>query len=184
VAEAQTAEAETPKGSVRGAEASVSAPKTPKLKKATPQEMELPEAKAVESSVSAHAVVDVEKLWPSLVEAVRKERPLISMWLEGGVLAEVSGGVARLEFPKEQSLSAEYLLQANNRSFLEELLQRQVGNRVSLHAELCESVVLRPVAQPPPPEKEVQKDPMEEFKNDPLIRKALDIFKARLEVVS
>jgi DNA polymerase-3 subunit gamma/tau len=118
-----------------------------------------------------------------LVEAVRKERPLISMWLEGGVLADLSGGIARLVFPKEQPLSAEYLLQANNRSFLEELLKRLIGTTVSLRTELSETVVLRPVAQPPPPVKEAPKDPMEEFKNDPLIRKALEIFKARLEAV-
>lgn len=125
----------------------------------------------------------VETVWPLLVEAVRAERPLISMWLEGGVLAELSGGVARMVFPKEQPLSAEYLLQANNRSFLEGLLKGLVGAEVSLRTELSDTVVLRPVAQPPPPPKEVAKDPMEEFKNDPLIRKALEIFKARLEAV-
>lgn len=167
----------------REAEAPDSATKTAKRKKAAPQEPELPETKVEAKSVSAPVNVDVEAIWPLLVEAVRKERPLISMWLEGGVLAELSGGIARLVFPKEQTLSAEYLFQENNRTFLEELLRRLVGGAVSLRTELSESVVLRPVAQPPPPVKEAEKDPMEEFKNDPLIRKALDIFKARLEVV-
>lgn len=167
----------------REAEAPDAAAKTAKRKKAAPQEPELPETKVEAKSVSAPVDVDVEAIWPLLVEAVRKERPLISMWLEGGVLAELSGGIARLVFPKEQTLSAEYLFQENNRTFLEELLRRLVGGAVSLRTELSESVVLRPVAQPPPPVKEAEKDPMEEFKNDPLIRKALDIFKARLEVV-
>jgi DNA polymerase-3 subunit gamma/tau len=166
-----------------GAQTSESAVKTPTPKTPPRRQSEPPAARVAESGVATYAAVNVESLWPVLVEAVRKERPLISMWLEGGVLAEVSGGVARLAFPKEQSLSAEYLLQANNRSFLEALLLRLTGSPVSLSTELSESVVLRPVAQPPPPAKEVEKDPMEEFKNDPLIRKALDIFKARLEVV-
>ena len=134
-------------------------------------------------AAAVRAVLDVVALWPLLVETVRKERPLISMWLEGGVLSDLSGGVARLVFPKEQPLSAEYLLQANNRTFLEGLLKRLTGSEISLRTELSETVVLRPVAQPPPPPKEVVKDPMEEFKNDPLIRKALEIFKARLEAV-
>ena len=129
------------------------------------------------------APLSLAALWPLLVETVRKERPLISMWLEGGVLSALSGGVAVFLFPREQPLAAEYIAQANNRSFLEALLSRLVGAPVSLRTELSDNVVLRPVAQPPPPPKEVVKDPMEEFKNDPLIRKALEIFKARLEAV-
>ena len=156
--------------------------KTPVAKVSPVSAPESGDANATPASEGV-AALDVERVWPLLVEAVRKERPLISMWLEGGVLSDLSGGVARMVFPKEQTLSAEYLLQANNRSFLEELLKRLVGSPVVLSTELSETVVLRPVAQPPPPPKEAVKDPMEEFKNDPLIRKALEIFKARLEAV-
>ncbi len=142
-----------------------------------------PPAVPMPAAPTPTVVVDEVEIWPKLVEAVRKERPLISMWLESGVLYRVSGGVAVIAFSKEQTLAAEYLTLENNRVFIEGLLTRLSGGALKLQTELLETIVLRPVAQPPPPPKPVAKDPMEEFKNDPLIRKALEIFKARLEAV-
>jgi DNA polymerase III subunit gamma/tau len=127
--------------------------------------------------------VDVETLWPSLVERVRKERSFISMWVESGVLAEVRDGVALFVFAEEQSLAADYISKDGHREFLEGLLLELAGAPLKVRTELRDSVQRRPVAQPPPPVKAPPKDPMEEFKNDPLIRKALEIFKARLEAV-
>ena len=128
-------------------------------------------------------VWNMDELWPALVEMVRKERPLISMWVEAGVLAEIEGDVAYLGFPSDQTLAVEYVAQENNRSFLEGILRKVADAPLKLSVGLRAGVQLRPVAQPPPPEKVAPKDPMEEFKNDPLIRKALEIFKARLEAV-
>lgn len=129
-------------------------------------------------------VREVEELWPELVQAVRNERPLISMWLESGVLAEIKGGFAYVHFPKDQPLAVEYLVQDSNRLFLEGILSVISGVSLKLRTELRDTVVLRPVAkQERVVEKVVVKDPMEEFKNDPLIRKALEIFKGRLESI-
>ena len=44
--------------------------------------------------------------------------------------------------------------------------------------ELRDGIVATPIAQPPP---EAKLDPMEEFKRDPLIRKALEIFRAEVQ---
>jgi DNA polymerase-3 subunit gamma/tau len=128
-------------------------------------------------------VLDVETLWPSLVERVRKERSFISMWVESGVLEEIRDGAAVFVFAEEQSLAADYISKDGHRDFLEGLLLEITGAPLTVRTELRDSVQRRPVAQPPPPVKAVAKDPMEEFKNDPLIRKALEIFKARLEAV-
>jgi DNA polymerase-3 subunit gamma/tau len=128
-------------------------------------------------------VLDVETLWPSLVERVRKERSFISMWVESGVLEEIRDGAAVFVFAEEQSLAADYISKDGHRDFLEGLLLEITGAPLKVRTELRDSVQRRPVAQPPPPVKAVAKDPMEEFKNDPLIRKALEIFKARLEAV-
>ncbi len=128
-------------------------------------------------------VLDVEALWPSLVERVRKERSFISMWVESGVLEEIRDGAAVFVFAEEQSLAADYISKDGHRDFLEGLLLDLTGTPLRVRTELRDSVQRRPVAQPPPPVKAVAKDPMEEFKNDPLIRKALEIFKARLEAV-
>ena len=132
---------------------------------------------------SSDRVWKVEELWPAMVEMVRKERPLISMWVEAGVLAEAVGGIAHILFPADQTLAVEYVAQENNRGFLEGVLQKVAGFPLKLSVGMRAGIQLRPVAQPPAPEKILPKDPMEEFKNDPLIRKALEIFKARLEAV-
>ena len=128
-------------------------------------------------------VLDVSSLWTDLVERVRKERSFISMWVESGVLEEIRDGTALLVYAEEQSLAAEYVCKDGHREFLESVLHQLTGMPLRLSVQLRESVELRPVAQPPPPVKAPPKDAMAEFKNDPLIRKALEIFKARLEAV-
>ena len=44
--------------------------------------------------------------------------------------------------------------------------------------KIRDGIVATPVAQPPP---EAKLDPMEEFTRDPLIRKALEIFRAEVQ---
>ncbi|NBV34809.1 MAG: hypothetical protein EBR81_13740, partial [Proteobacteria bacterium] len=157
----------------------------PSVENAPVVERSLAQEKAVPQVVdsSSDRVWKVEELWPAMVEMVRKERPLISMWVEAGVLAEVVGGIAHILFPADQTLAVEYVAQENNRGFLEGVLQKVAGFPLKLSVGMRAGIQLRPVAQPPAPEKILPKDPMEEFKNDPLIRKALEIFKARLEAV-
>ena len=67
------------------------------------------------------------------------------------------------------------------RTFLEEVLARLTGQPITVQLELRPGLVVTPVDLP---EKapQVATDPMEEFKNDPLIRHALDIFKAELQM--
>ncbi len=168
----------------RGASAPVPVPRPaePEPKPVAPE----PEPVAVEPKPqrAGSKMREVEELWPELVQAVRNERPLISMWLESGVLAEIKEGSAFVHFPKDQPLAVEYLVQDNNRSFIEGILTVISGVPLKLRTELRDTVVLRPVPkQERVVEKVVVKDPMEEFKNDPLIRKALEIFKGRLESV-
>ena len=151
-----------------------------------------PEPEAVEPTAEAREesrepvvakveVLSVVELWPQLVQRVRQLRPLISMWVESGVLLELTDKVARLGFPPDQALASEYVLQENNRSFLEGLLKELSGAAVKLESVVRPDIRLRPVALPPPPVPEAAKDPMAEFKDDALIRKALEIFKARIE---
>lgn len=125
--------------------------------------------------------VSVEDLWVGLVGRVRKERPLISMWVESGVLVEVNEKVARMAYSAEQRLASEYVLQANNRTFLEGILKDLTGRALRLESGVQAGVQLRTVDRQSDSLAEAKRDPMEEFKDDPLIRKALEIFKARIE---
>ena len=121
--------------------------------------------------------VDINTLWTDVLVAVRRDRPLITTWLEAGMLVEVGGGIVRLAFPPAQKMAMESLLRANNRTFLEGLLTQITGQRLSLECETRDGLEVRPVNLPAA----VETDPMEEFKNDPLIRKALEIFQAEIE---
>jgi DNA polymerase-3 subunit gamma/tau len=124
---------------------------------------------------------DPSRIWPELVTLVRQRRPLISMWIESGALLSVGAGKAVLGFSKDQNLALDFIQQSNNKIFLEEVLTEIVGAPTALLCEKHDSVELVPVEKPAVPQAEKARDPMEEFKDDPLIRKALELFKARLE---
>jgi len=121
--------------------------------------------------------VDVNTLWTDVLLAVRRDRPLITTWLEAGTILELSGGTARLGFPPAQKMAMESLLRQNNRTFIESLFTQLAGQPVSVECETREGLEIEPVNIPAP----VPVDPLEEFRNDPLIRKALEIFQAEIQ---
>ena len=144
----------------------------------TPQEIE---ASRVAEPAATLPEKDVSVVWPELVKLVRQRRPLISMWLESGALLSAASGKAVLGFSKDQNLAFDYIQQSNNKTFLEEVLAEILGAAISLSCEKHDAVELVPVPKALPPAAEPVRDPMEEFKDDPLIRKALELFKARIE---
>ena len=79
-------------------------------------------------------------------------------------------------FPPAQEFSKDFLEQGH-RGFLEEAAAAILGRNVRLKLELREGIVATAIPQPVAPPK---LDPMEEFKSDPLIRKALEIFRAEV----
>lgn len=136
----------------------------------TPVEADEPEASPFASSA--------DDTWPRLLVEVRKRKPMIAMWVESGVLLGIDGGEASIGFPPEQTLAADYCRQAGNRKFLEELLRELTGQDLTLRCQMKEGLVVTP---PPAPEPEPVIDPLAQFKNDPLIRRALEIFKAEIQ---
>ena len=135
------------------------------------------EHRALAPADTRMAVSDVLQHY-ALVQEVRQKRPLIKLWVESGELQSVQGGVARLAFPTEQSLAADYLQQPTHRKFLEDVLSAHAGEPVKLKVELSAGLQVKP---PPSVVEEKPKDPVEEFRNDPLIRKALEIFQAEIQ---
>ncbi|MGV3530918.1 MAG: DNA polymerase III subunit gamma/tau, partial [Chthoniobacteraceae bacterium] len=119
-----------------------------------------------------------EDVWPKLLAEVRKRRPLIAMWVESGVLLGIEGDTAMIGFPTAQTLASDYCQQPANRKFLEALLKELTGQELTLRCQMREGLVVTP---PPAPEPEPVLDPLEQFKNDPLIRRALEIFKAEIQ---
>ncbi|MGA3172420.1 MAG: hypothetical protein ABSE62_15570, partial [Chthoniobacteraceae bacterium] len=123
--------------------------------------------------------VDTQSLWIDALTAVRRDRPLISTWLEAGALLEITGNKVRIGFPPDQTMAMESLLRANNRTFLEDLFTRLAGDRREVECLIREGLVVEHVNLPST--EPVQVDPMEDFKNDPLIRKALELFQAEIQ---
>jgi DNA polymerase-3 subunit gamma/tau len=119
-----------------------------------------------------------DAFWPALRAEVKRQRPLISMWVEAGTLLAVESGTVTIGFPPDQSLAVEYCDQPNNRKFLEDVSKQLTGESLSLRFLTREGL-----STPLPPAPEPPKDPMAEFKNDPLIRKALELFKAEIQPV-
>ena len=119
-------------------------------------------------------------LWLRLLSEARDKKRLIRPWLEAGTLEELKNGVCTLAFPDDQTFAMESLAMAGPRRFLEETLSALTGQPVAIRFEKRAGLQVAPVELPERVQKPVV-DPMEEFKNDPLIRRALEIFKAEIQ---
>ena len=137
------------------------------------------------------------ELWQRVVGDVRSSRPLIRSWLESGQPVSLEGNVLVVGFHPKHRIVIESLSGASNRQFLEESLAKNAGRPIRLKMEVRddvpESTMLAPAEPAPvaaliaPPENKAPAasattDPLDRFRNDPLIRQALDIFDA--EIVS
>jgi DNA polymerase-3 subunit gamma/tau len=128
------------------------------------------------------APVSTENFWPTLLSEVRAKRPLISSWIETGTLLGIEGDHCLIGFPKDKTLSIDSLTRPSNKKFIEELITSLAGRPLTLKFEVRDGLVVEPQVIPekkiePPP------DPVSEFKNDPLIQKALEIFRAEIQPV-
>ncbi len=167
-----------PKASLRDAVAkSLAAP--PKTAAAEPVAI-VPPVASVVAEIDAPAAPIPDDFWQSALLAVRKKRPLISSWIEAGTLLHIQDGVALLEFPTDKALALESISRPNNRKFLEELFSELAARPVTIKAEMREGLTVEPPVLPEQ-KPEMPVDPMAEFKNDPLIQKALEIFKAEIQ---
>ncbi len=147
-------------------------------------ETEQPEATRTaaepEGDESEPPAIDPE-LWVRLLLEIRDQKPLLRSWVEAGALLGITNGLCTLGFPEKAAFAMESLDKPAPRKFLEDTLTRLTGQSLSVKLELRPGLVVTPVDLP---EKApaIATDPMEEFKNDPLIRHALELFKAELQM--
>jgi len=123
---------------------------------------------------------DLHNVWSQVVTEVRAKKPLLRAWAEAGTLASLAGGVAVIAFPEDQAFAMESLSKPITRKFLQETITRFAGQPVELKFEKRAGLQVAPVELP---ETSVQApaDPMAEFKNDPLIKRALELFQAEIQ---
>jgi DNA polymerase III subunit gamma/tau len=138
-----------------------------------------PEINETQDSTSEDAAdtdgENLYSLWMKLVDEVRRRRPLIQSWIEMATPLGQSGTEVLIGFPAAEQLAMESLLRSNNRKFVEELLTEIAAAPRTIRAELRDDLV-RPETGPRP-----ETNLLDGFKNDPLIQKALEIFKAEIE---
>ena len=118
---------------------------------------------------------DLQSLWIKVIGEVRRRRPLIQSWIEMATPLSQSETELLIGFPSTEQLAMESLLRSNNRKFVEDLLTEIAAAPRTIRAELRDDLVR--------PETGVRSEPtlLDGFKSDPLIQKALEIFKAEIE---
>jgi hypothetical protein len=119
-------------------------------------------------------------------------------WLREGVFSSLEAGLLKVRISPDGRSHLESIFWDQSRKEIETQLSQQLGSRVTLKVEIDDSMAAPPpppVEEPPfdvieePPKEAAAPpappaDPMEEFKNDPLIKKALEIFKSELQTVN
>jgi DNA polymerase-3 subunit gamma/tau len=132
--------------------------------------------------------VDPEAVWQKVVERIRASRPLIRTWVESARALGIEGRFLVLGFPPEQKMAMESVASPRTRDFLEALVRDISGQDLKIKLILKEGLPVAPVAEPAtaldelPAKKKGDSQAM--FKDDPLIREALEIFKGEIKTVS
>ena len=113
------------------------------------------------------------------MDQVRERRPLILSWIEIATPLSLENGLLLIGFPTGNELAIESLSRPNNQKFIEDLLTEILSGAAKIEFEQRDN--LRPAQLRTVTSQKT--DPMEDFRKDPMIRKALEIFKAEIETV-
>ncbi len=132
------------------------------------------------------APLDLEELWQKAVEQIRARRPLIKGWIDSAKVLGQEGRYFLLGFPPEEKAAMESIAMPRNRDFLQALLKEISGRDWDIKFSLKEGLT---VALPPEPAPEIEpvlpepaaKPTAPAFKDDPLIRQALEIFQGEIK---
>ena len=127
------------------------------------------------------AEMDFTALWHALTARIRQDRPLLTSCVEAGALVEVSGERATVAFPPDQVLAIDLLESPNNRKFIESLLSAIARRPLTIKCVRREGLVVTAAPRAPEIAPEPPKSPSDDFKNDPLIQKALELFRAEIQ---
>ena len=141
--------------------------------------------KKTEMAAIAPAVIDPETLWQKAVEQIRARRPLIKGWIESAKVLGQEGRHLLLGFPLEEKTAMDSIAMPRNRDFIEGLLKEISGRDWQVKFSLQEGLTVeRPDALEPAAESKAGAETASTFKDDPLIRKALEIFKGEIKPVT
>ncbi|MEY2520870.1 MAG: polymerase subunit gamma/tau [Verrucomicrobiota bacterium] len=160
--------------------AKIIAAEAPRVAEKTATKQSEPEPATLSPAPEPKAI-DHEAVWLKVVEQIRARRPLIHAWVDSARPLGIEGHFFQLGFPPEQKTAMESLASPRTRDFLEALIKEISGQSLKVRMALKEGLPVRPVAESPatPPKK--KEDSQATFKDDPLIREALEIFKGEIK---
>jgi len=151
-----------------------------------------PDPVAKKSADPERVGVSEATLWESVSETFAKDSFIRFGWLREGLFERLEAGQFFVRFPSSARESSETVFMEQGRRDIETRLSRELSQPVRIVFEFDENAVTPPQPEPSPSEPEtppnagetgppLPADPMEDFQNDPLIRKALEIFKSTLQ---
>jgi len=131
---------------------------------------------AAEATASA---TSVEEAWAYAVEHLGKVTPLAKAHLVGARLLGLKGNVLTVGFDPEFAAQREFVDTPRNHELLQSRLKEKLHMDVTLRLEVSEAAAM---ATPKPTNKATQPKASEttDFRNDPLIKKALEVFKGTI----
>jgi DNA polymerase-3 subunit gamma/tau len=142
--------------------------------------LEKPTVSQAKAPVAKEEAIDPKDAWTKTVEKIRTTRRLIAGWIEAGTALGVEGRFLLVGFPPEQKTAMESLSIPKTRDYIEAILKEISGQDWKIKFVLKEGLpVNAPVENPGPKKPETQAT----FKDDPLIREALEIFQGEIKTV-
>jgi DNA polymerase-3 subunit gamma/tau len=143
-----------------------------------PVEVAEPSYNALSREQSA---IDPKDVWQKLVDKVRATRRLIAGWVEAGTSLGIEGRFFVVGFPPQQKTAMESLSIPKTRDYLDALLKEFSGQDWKIKLVLKEDLAAPAPAEPPPASKP---DTQATYRDEPLIRDAMEIFKGEIKTVS
>jgi len=139
------------------------------------------------------STVTASAAWESLSGELARDSFIRFGWLREGVFENLEGGRLIVRLPASCRSSLDNVFVEDGLKDLEKKLGKALSRTIRIDFLFDE--MLQPEPPPPPPEEPVETpeqtlppiptppptDPMEEFKNDPVIKKALEVFKSTLQ---
>lgn len=151
-------------------------------------------------ATNSSADVDAAIVWESIVADLSKNSFIRFGWLSDGVYDRVADGKILVRFPESARDSASSYFMEEGVRDIEQRLLKKLGQPLRLQIQFDSTISpAAPFEEPPERFEEIPStrveaappappappaDPMEEFLNDPLIEKALEIFKGTLQTRS
>jgi DNA polymerase III subunit gamma/tau len=131
--------------------------------------------------IKEEPAIDPKEAWARTVEKVRATRRLIAGWVEAGTALGVEGRFLLVGFPPEQKPAMESLSIPKTRDYIDAVLKEVGGGDWKIKFVLKEGLPAPAITESAPPKKS---ETPATFKDDPLIREALEIFKGEIKTVS